>query len=186
MRYVLVFLAILGCGVARAQDDLVQPAVDFTATAVHESGGVSQTETIHYAAGRLRIDPARGLSGTILDLTTQTECLLMANHTYLVLPMDDEVYRRFIARLPSMSGAHKVGRDRIDGLETTKYAFGGDGALEAAGFYWITDSGIMVRREYEDGVFGKSVRHKDFLTNISVGKQPADLFVIPPGYKKAR
>lgn len=186
MRYVLVLLAILGCGVARAEEDLVQPTVDFAATAVHELGGVRQTETIHYAAGRLRIDPARGLVATILDLTTQTKVLLMANHTYLVLPMDDEIYRRFIARQPSMSGAHRMGHALIDGLETTKYAFGDDGALEAAGFYWITDTGIMVRREYEDGVFGKNVRHKEYLTNITVGKQPADLFVIPPGYRKAR
>ena len=56
MRYVLVFLAILVCGVAHAQEDLVQPSVDFTATAVHEIGWLRQTETIHYTAGRLRID----------------------------------------------------------------------------------------------------------------------------------
>ena len=110
----------------------------------------------------------------------------MVDHTYLVLPMDDELYRRFIARLPSMSGAHKMGRARIEGLETTKYAFGDDGALEAAGFYWVTDTGIMVRREYEAGVFGKNVKHKEYLTNITIEKQSPALFAIPAGYKKAR
>jgi len=79
-----------------------------------------------------------------------------------------------------------MGRARIDGLETTKYSFGDDGALEAAGFYWITDTGIMVRREYEEGVFGKNVRHKEFLTNITIEKQSPSLFVIPAGYRKAR
>jgi hypothetical protein len=100
--------------------------------------------------------------------------------------MDDELYRRFLARQPSMSAAQKKGRVRIDGLETTKYAFGDEGELKAAGFYWITDTGIMVRREYEDGVFGKNVKHKEYLTDLTISQQPASLFAIPAGYKKAR
>jgi hypothetical protein len=79
-----------------------------------------------------------------------------------------------------------VGRARIQGLETTKYAFGDDGALEAAGYYWVTDTGIMVRREYNDGVFGKDVHHVEYLTDISVGKQPAELFVVPAGYRRTK
>jgi hypothetical protein len=185
MRYVLVLLVILVCGPARA-GDLVEPTVSFTATAVHETGVIRQTETIHYTPGKLRIDPGNGFSTTILDLTTQTQCLLMANHTYLVLPMDDELFRRFIARTPAMSGARRMGRAHMQGLETTKYAFGDDGALEAAGYYWLTDTGIMVRREYNDGVFGRDVHHVEYLTNISVTKQPADLFVVPAGYKRAK
>ncbi len=185
MRYVLVLLVMFVCGPARA-DDLVEPTVDFTATAVHETGAYRQTETIHYTPGKLRIDPGKGFSSTILDLKTQTQCLLMANHTYLVLPMDDELFRRFIARTPAMSGAHKMGRARMQGQETTKYAFGDDGALEAAGYYWVTDTGIMVRREYNDGVFGRDVHHVEYLTDISVEKQPADMFVVPPGYKRAK
>jgi hypothetical protein len=185
MRYVLVLLVMFVCWDARA-DDLVEPKVDFTATAVHETGAYRQTETIHYTPGKLRIDQGKGFSSTILDLKTQTQCLLMANHTYLVLPMDDELFRRFIARTPAMSGAHKMGRARMQGLETTKYAFGDDGALEAAGYYWVTDTGIMVRREYNDGVFGKDVHHVEYLTDISVGKQPAELFVVPAGYRRTK
>ncbi len=185
MRYMFVLLIVFLCGAAPA-DDLIEPSVEFTATAVHESGAYRQTETIHYTPGKLRIDPGKGFSSTILDLKTQTQCLLMANHTYLVLPMDDELFRRFIARTPAMSGAHKMGRARIDGLETTRYAFGEDGALDAAGFYWLTDTGIMVRREYNDGVYGKDVHHVEYLKDITVQKQPAELFVVPAGYKRAK
>src|SRR3954447_4546381 len=186
MRYVLVFLMIFVCGSARAESDLVLPRVDFSATAVHESGAFRSVETIHYTPGKLRIDRGRGFSSTILDLQTGTECLLMVNHTYLVLPMDDELFRRFIARAPAMSGAAKTGRTRIEGMEVTKYAFGDDGALEAAGTYWLTDSGIMVRREYDEGVYGQNRRHLEYLKDIKGEKQPADLFVVPAGYRKAK
>jgi hypothetical protein len=185
MRYVLVLLILFVCGPARGATDLVLPTVDFTATAIHEAGAYRATETIYYTPGKLRIDRGSGFSSTILDLTTQTQCLLMVNRTYLVLPMDDELFRRFIARTPAMSGALKKGRSRIQGLAVTKYAFGNDGALDAAGFYWLTDTGIMMRREYDDGVFGNNVHHREFLTNIVVKKQPAELFKIPAGYKKA-
>jgi len=186
MRNVLVFLLLLVCGSARGDDSLLRPTVDFAATAVHEAGAYRATETVHYSDGKLRIDPGNGFSSTILDLTTETQCLLMTNHTVLVLPMDDELYRRFIAHAPDMSGARKVARQSIEGMDTTKYAFGDDGALQAAGFYWLTDTGIMVRREYDDGVFGKSVHHLEFLTNIRIEKQRADLFVVPAGYKRVQ
>jgi hypothetical protein len=171
---------------ARAYDDLVLPKVDFTATAVHEAGAYQTKETIHYAGGKLRIDRGHGFSSTILDLTTQTQCLLMANHTYLVTPMDDELFRRYIARTIDMSVARKIGTARIEGLQTTKYEFGDDGALNAAGTYWLTPTGVMVRREYNDGVFGHDVHHLEFLTHISFEKQPAALFTIPAGYKPAK
>jgi hypothetical protein len=166
--------------------DFVLPTVDYTATAVHEAGSVKTQETIHYADGKLRIDRANGFSSTILDLTTQTQCLLMVNHTYLILPMDDELFRRYVARTPVTTAARKIGTQRIEGLETTKYAFGDDGALEAAGTYWLTSAGVMVRREYEDGVFGHSTRHLEYLTNITFKKQPAALFSIPAGYRAAK
>ena len=186
MRYVLIFLTMLICPYARAQGDLVLPGVEFSATAVHEAGAFQTKETLHYTPGKLRIERGNGFSTTILDLRTRTQCLLMVNHTYLVLPMDDELYRRYIARTSAISGARKIGSERIDGLETTKYAFGDDGALDAAGSYWLTNTGIMVKREYEDGVFGRNVHHLEFLTRISFEKQSSALFSIPAGYTRTK
>ena len=186
MRSVIVLLIMFMCTSAVAHDDLILPKVEFSATAIHDVGAVQTKETVHYANGKLRIDRDNGFSSTILDLTTQTQCLLMVNHTYLVLPMDDELFRRYFARSVDMSGARKVGVQRIEGLETTKYAFGEDGALDAAGSYWLTGSGIMVRREYQDGVFGQNTHHLEYLTGIAIAKQPAELFAIPPGYTVAK
>jgi hypothetical protein len=186
MRYIIALLTMLMCAPAMARDDLILPKVEFSATAVHDVGATQTKETLHYSNGKLRIDRENGFSSTILDLTTQTQCLLMVNHTYLVLPMDDELFRRYFARSAAMSGARKVGAKRIDGLETTKYAFGDDGALDAAGSYWLTSTGIMMRREYQNGVFGQDTHHLEYLTHLRVEKQPAELFVIPRGYKIAK
>jgi len=188
MLRLFLLLGILLCAplTATAYDDLVLPKVEFSATAVHEAGAYATKETIHYADGKLRIDRGPGFSATILDLTTQTQCLLMVNHTYLVMPMDDELFRRYIARAVDMSVARKIGKARIEGLETTKYQFGDDGALNAAGTYWLTPTGVMVRHEYNDGVFGHDVHHLEFLTHISFGKQPASLFTIPAGYQPTK
>jgi hypothetical protein len=189
MRRTTLFLTIcfLAAGLMPAWAyDFVLPKTEYAATAVHEAGAVRTQETIHYADGRLRIDRGNGFSSTILDFTTQTQYLLMVNHTYLITPMDDELFRRFIARTPATTGARRTGTQTIEGLETTKYAFGADGALDAAGTYWLTASGVMVRREYQDGVFGHNTHHLEFLTHITFGKQPAALFSIPAGYKLAK
>jgi hypothetical protein len=191
MRYVLLIVAMIAGGSvwaypAWAYDDLVLPTVAFSATAVHETGAVKTTETIHYADGKLRIDRGNGFSSTILDLTTQTQCLLMVNHTYLIMPMDDELFRRYIARSLDATDARKVGTQIIEGQATTKYAFGDDGALAAAGSYWLTKTGVMMRREYEDGVYGRNVHHLEFLTHVTFEKQPEGLFSIPTGYKRVK
>ena len=185
MRRAIVILVVFLNAPAWGHEDLVLPAVEFAATAVHESGAFRSTETIHYASGKLRIDRGSGFSSTILDLTTQTQCLLMANHTYLIMPMDDELFRRYIARIVDVNGARAKGTERIEGLETTRYVFGDDGALDAAGSYWLTKAGVMIRRQYEDGVFGHNMRHLDYLTHLSFAKQPAALFSIPVGYRRA-
>ena len=186
MRYVLVFLTMFVCGHAFGTEDLVLPTIGFSATAVHETGAYRSRETIHYANGKLRIDRGRGWITTILDLRTQTQYLLMVNHTFLVLPMDSALCRRYFAHTLDASGARRVGTARIEGLKTTKYAFGNDGPLDAAGSYWLTKTGVMVRRDYEDGVFGVNVHHLEFLSHIVFSKQPASLFLIPPGYKRVQ
>lgn len=191
MRYVLTILGLLLAGPAWmspawSYDDLVLPKVDFDAIAVHQVGAVQTRERIHYTFGKLRVERGKGFATTILDLTTQTQYILMANHTYLVLPMDDEYFRRFIARTVAMSGAHRLGSDRIDGIQTTKYAFGDDGALDAAGTYWLSADGIMMRRDYQAGVYGENVHHKEFLTDLKLEKQAASLFGIPAGYKQVK
>jgi hypothetical protein len=110
----------------------------------------------------------------------------MANHTYLVLPMDDELFRRYFPLDPHLTGAPKLGTERIDGLEAVRYPFGGEDSLKAEGTFWLNADDIMVKRDYDDGLFGAHVHHQDVVQNISIGSQPASLFVIPAGFRKTQ
>lgn len=162
------------------------PTVGFSAVAVHRSGAFESRETLHYSDGKLRIDRGHGFATTILDLNTGSQCELMANHTYLVLPMDDELFRRYFAQNPDLTGARKLDAETVDGIEATRFAFGDDGALDAAGRYWVTRDGILLKRDYDDGVKGTNIHHVEYLRDLKTGPQPRSLFVVPPGYRRAK
>jgi hypothetical protein len=182
MRWALC-LVILLCGRgAQAQLERVLPAVPFSATAVHQVGSAELRQKVHYADGKLRIDGAEGFATTIIDLETQTQILLMANHTYLLLPLDDELYRRFFP----FRYATKLKQDQVGGVAATKYVFDQDGGLAAGGYYWLTSSRIMIRSAYDEGVFGANVHHVNFLTDLKPGPVPQSLFSVPAGYRQAR
>jgi hypothetical protein len=182
MRYLLAFLALMLTSPAWAYEDLILPKVDFEATAVHQAGRFQSKEKIYYSGGKLRVERGNGFATVILDLATQTQYLLMANRTYMITPMDDEYFRRFIA----VAEVRKLGTDHVDGMKATKYAFGDNGALQAAGTYWLSDNGIMLRRDYNDGVFGTDIHHRDFLTDLKIAPQPARLFGIPSNYRQVK
>ena len=177
---------LLLSGPAMAFDDLELPTVQFDAIAVQQAGKFQTKDHIYYTPGKLRIERGEGFATIILDLATQTQYALMANHTYLVTPMDDEYFRRFIARSASYRGTRRLGTDRVAGVKATKYAFGDAGALEAAGTYWLSNDGIMVQRDYNAGVFGTDQHHREYLTDLRIEPQPAKLFAIPSDYKRVK
>jgi len=182
MRWALILMILLAGRGAQAQLERVLPSVDFTATSVRRMGAAELRQTVHYADGKLRIDGENGFATTILDLQSQSEILLMANQTYLVLPLNDELYRRFFP----FRYATKLRQEPVDGVTATKYVFDQDGRLGAGGYYWLIGGGIMVRCAYEDGMYGVNVRHLHFLEDLKVGPLPPSLFAIPSGYRQVR
>lgn len=52
------------------------------------------------------------------------------------------------------------------------------------GFYWITDSGILVRMEMSITADGKQQQFVMYLTNLVLAAQPASLFEIPAGFSE--
>src|SRR4051794_16100280 len=182
IRCMLAAVVLLWGQAAQAQLERVLPTTSFTATSVQQMGAAELRQTISYADGRLRIDGGDGFVTTIMDLQTESEVLLMANHTYLVLPLDDELYRRFFP----FRYARKLKQEQVSGVSATRYVFDQDGGLEAGGYFWLTGNGIMVRCSYEEGVYGANVHHLDFLMELKVGPVPASLFAIPAGYRQVR
>lgn len=182
MRIAFFLLIVCISVPARAQLERVLPTVSFSAVAVRQVGAMEVKQRIHYSDGRLRIDGADGFATTILDLRTESQLLLMANHTYIVLPLDDELYRRFFP----FRYAKRLKPDAVAGRTATKYVFDHDGALDAGGYYWLTPDGIMLRCTYVTGVYGMEHRHSDSLTDVKIGSVPASLFTVPPGYRQVR
>jgi hypothetical protein len=79
---------------------------------------------------------------------------------------------------------HPVGRDIVNGIETTRYAV--DETVpegRAVGEVWISPDGIPMRLA---GNFtkpnGKSSTFRWELSHVRIGPQPAALFEPPPGY----
>ena len=79
---------------------------------------------------------------------------------------------------------HPVGRDIVNGIETTRYAV--DETVpegRAVGEVWISPEGIPMRLA---GNFtkpnGKSSNFRWELSHVHIGPQPAALFEPPPGY----
>ncbi len=50
------------------------------------------------------------------------------------------------------------------------------------GFYWVSDSGILLRMEMTITADGKQQQFTMYLTNLVVGSQPGYLFEIPAGF----
>ena len=178
MRRLFVFLGISlwvsVCSPAFGYDDLVLPSVEFTATAVHEAGVMKAWETLHYANGKLRIDRGSGFSSTILDLKTQTECLLMVNQINLVMPMDDGYSAATSLGLSTSAVREKWGRNASRVWRPRNMP-------SATMASWMPpDLLVDANRSngaarYYDGLFGHNQHHLEFMTHITFGKTAGDV-----------
>ena len=75
-----------------------------------------------------------------------------------------------------------VGKETINGMETTKYKTiyeGPDGRF--GGFTWFTDDNIAVKGFIVSETKGEKQRLQWTMTNVQRGAQPAALFELPPG-----
>ena len=82
----------------------------------------------------------------------------------------------------------KLGRETIDGHETTKYRFKtttAEGVTE--GFVWVTDDGILMRSEAEITPANSNLPPGKIvmvLQNLQIGPQDPSLFELPEDYVK--
>lgn len=77
----------------------------------------------------------------------------------------------------------EIGKEKVEGMQTTKYQVtrtdgGGSGHL------WVTRDGIVMKMEMLTQEHGKKTRVSMALRNVKVGRQPASLFEVPPGYTR--
>lgn len=79
-----------------------------------------------------------------------------------------------------------MGQETLNGIVMNKGKMimtGKDGS-KMGGFMWTTKEGIIAKMDALSVEKGKKDRFKLEMTNLKIGKQPADLFEIPKGYEK--
>lgn len=79
-----------------------------------------------------------------------------------------------------------MGQETINGIVMNKGKMimtGKDGS-KMGGFMWTTKEGIIAKMDALSVEQGKKDRFKLEMTNLKIGKQPANLFEIPKGFEK--
>ncbi|UVT17801.1 MAG: DUF4412 domain-containing protein [Nitrospira sp.] len=79
-----------------------------------------------------------------------------------------------------------MGQETLNGIVMNKGKMimtGKDGS-KMGGFMWTTKEGIIAKMDALSVEKGKKDRFKLEMSNLKIGKQPADLFEIPKGYEK--
>ncbi len=96
----------------------------------------------------------------------------------------DNLMRAFTA-LKNHDGLKNLGKETVAGIATTHYQERDPVPWLSHEFvvtnYWVSDSGVLMKVN----VSGPDISSTIEMQDIQFEKQPADLFVPPPGYEKA-
>lgn len=84
-----------------------------------------------------------------------------------------------------LSSVDKVGREKLDGSMTTKYAVSfSDGNGRGDGFMWVSDDGIAIKMDMTYTSSGASgQRIEMMLKDVNIARQPDELFEVPESYR---
>ena len=200
---VLAAFILLLPGPALAEDDIFDPDAEYSAVRVIKVDEGEATMRVFHTRDKERFVVGGGEQSMtmITRLDKQISWILIPDEKmYMEIPLDQasdqiagmgfgqEAELRLEGDIPE--NFKKVGTETIAGLETTKYRgeiedddTGGSGTAT----YWVTDSGIVAKMEYEgvdeDGKPQKMVME---LRELKIGKQPAKLFELPADYEPMR
>lgn len=160
--------------------------VSYSGTRVMTSqqGNISMME--RRAPGKQRMEMSMGGMNAVMIIREDREA------AYTLMP-DFGMYRETsLAEAQSQTGNNldlssvdEVGREKLDGVMTTKYAVSfSDGDGNGEGFMWVSDDGIGVKMDMTYSSRGaKGQRIEMLLTDVKIGRQPDDLFEVPANYK---
>ncbi len=155
-----------------------------TRTMQTDEGNISMLE--RRAPGKQRMEMSMGGMNAVMIIREDREA------AYTLMP-DFGMYRETsLAEAQTQTGNNldlsnvsKVGREKLDGAMTTKYAVSfSDRNGKGDGFMWVSDDGIGVKMDMTYTSRGaKGQRIEMTLTDVKVGRQADDLFEVPASYK---
>lgn len=176
------FVGQLAVGLGEMQDrGRVQ--VSFSGDATLETEEMTTRARVYYSPGKVRDEINMGGQEVVMIRRFDLNKLwmLLGQGMYMDVAadqMDDKAPEyRLISR-------EKVGREMVNGMETTKYKSvyeSSDGKF--GGFTWFTDDNIAVKAFIVHQSKGEKQRMKFEFTRLERGRQDDDLFELPPGAK---
>lgn len=173
-------------------ETLPRPTVEYRADLRVESGVVVLSGPVHYTPDKER----RALAIHSTQIPRRPIIIRRDKGVIWVLNPERKSYIRVpLSRGPGPAGSLRsrvltektvVGRDTIDGMETTKYkvTFARDKrtGTQLAGHMWLSKDGIVVRVLGETRSKNRARPFRHTLTNLEIGPQPAVLFEVPAGF----
>jgi hypothetical protein len=173
---------------ALAESPIPAPQADYSATEIVEvldRKMQSRVETEVHRSGRLerREVEAQGQSMVMLIRPQEEAAYLLMPGGRMAMRMPfDQAARDLSSDDLQALDADAVGRERVAGLETTKYRITGrnDRGYGFDGHAWVTDDGIRMR--VEGAVTGPErapINVSIHLENVTRSAQPAELFELP-------
>lgn len=183
MRRIALLLALACAAPAAAQEPPRVPTRDYAATYALSGVGAEAPKTVQIsfssAAKRQRIDMAE--AGQTVSMIME-----MAGQRMWVLEHDSRMAMELtrgagsdapISPIDEDATLTRVGNDRVAGLACTVYRVVRQGKPE--GTACVTEHGILLRGEFDDD--GERTRME--ATRVSLERQPAERFQVPPGYQ---
>lgn len=185
MRRTALLLTLALVSPAAAQEPPRVPTRDYAATYAMTGFGTEAPKTMQMsfsaATKRQRIDMAEAGQNVsmIMELGGPSMWVLQHESRMAIELSGGAMGDRDVPISPIEEDATltRVGTDRVAGLACTVYRVVRQGKPQ--GTACVTEHGIMLRGEFEeDGERGKMEA-----TRVSLDRQPAERFEVPPGYK---
>lgn len=185
MRRTALLLTLALAAPAAAQEPPRIPTRDYAATYAMTGFGTEAPKTMQIsfsvATKRQRIDMAESGQNVSMIMELGGQRMWMLEHGSR---MAMELGRGAgpggdvpISPIDEDATLTRIGTDRVAGLACTVYRVTHQGKPQ--GTACVTEHGIMLRGEFEeDGERGKMEA-----TRVSLDRQPADRFEVPPGYQ---
>lgn len=185
MRRIALLLTLALAAPAAAQEPPRVPTRDYAATYAMTGFGTEAPKTMEMsfnaATKRQRVDMAdAGQNISMIMELGGSRMWVLQHESRMAMELsggasgDRDVP---ISPIDKDARLTRVGTDRVLGLACTVYRVVREGKPQ--GTACVTEHGIMLRGEFED----EGERGKMEATRVSLDRQPAERFEVPPGYQ---
>jgi hypothetical protein len=157
--------------------------VSFSGTATFETEEMTTDATVYYEPGKVRDEiNMQGQDMVVIRRFDLNKFWMLIGHGMYMEVSPDETEEK--TRDYTLVSREKIGRETVNGMETTKYKSiyeTSDGKF--GGFTWFTDDNIAVKAFMVHESKGEKQRMKFEFKSLQRGSQDDALFELPAGAK---